>query len=81
MFKKNATKLTELMKFGSTSVRLKGKNVRLKTPACRALKRISNKTGIITIILSFCYLSKAILAVGQSIWLLGCFDITKSGPV
>ncbi|XP_078685062.1 protein cramped-like isoform X2 [Branchiostoma floridae x Branchiostoma belcheri] len=39
---KNGHKLNELIKYGVTTVRVKGKNVRIKTPVCRALKRLNN---------------------------------------
>ena len=34
-------KLQELVEKGSTSVRVKGKSIRIKTPICRALKKIN----------------------------------------
>ncbi|XP_076818229.1 uncharacterized protein LOC143463781 [Clavelina lepadiformis] len=41
--KKGILKLNELISFGSTSVRVKGKNYRVKTPSCKALKKIHDK--------------------------------------
>jgi len=43
--KKDVTKLAELIQTGSTSIRVKGKTYRIKTPACKALKRILYKEG------------------------------------
>ncbi|XP_035680714.1 protein cramped-like isoform X1 [Branchiostoma floridae] len=42
MDEKNGHKLNELIKYGVTTVRVKGKNVRIKTPVCRALKKLNN---------------------------------------
>ena len=38
---KKGQKLQELVEKGSTSIRVKGKSVRVKTPICRALKKIN----------------------------------------
>ena len=38
-------KLQELIRKGSTSVRIKGKSVRVRTPICRALKRLNQIEG------------------------------------
>ena len=43
--KKGILKLNELITFGSTSVRVKGKTYRIKTPSCKALKRIHDREG------------------------------------
>ncbi|XP_078494314.1 uncharacterized protein LOC100177868 isoform X2 [Ciona intestinalis] len=42
--KKGIMKLNELVNSGFTSVRLKGKNYRIKTPTCKALKQIGSKS-------------------------------------
>lgn len=39
---KNGQKLNELVHKGATIIRCKGKNVRVKTPLCRALKKLNN---------------------------------------
>uniref|UniRef100_T1J3Z7 SANT domain-containing protein n=1 Tax=Strigamia maritima TaxID=126957 RepID=T1J3Z7_STRMM len=41
MDEKNGQKLNELVHNGATTIRFKGKNVRVKTPLCRALKRLN----------------------------------------
>ncbi|KAK7602036.1 hypothetical protein V9T40_009477 [Parthenolecanium corni] len=38
---KNAVKLNELIYNGNTQVRVKGKTIRIKTPVCRALRKIN----------------------------------------
>ncbi|XP_048465486.1 protein cramped-like isoform X1 [Rhincodon typus] len=43
---KNAAKLNELIQAGATTVRYKGRNLRIKTPTCRALKKICDPEGI-----------------------------------
>ena len=43
--KKGILKLNELITYGSTSLRIKGKNYRIKTPSCKALKRIHDLEG------------------------------------
>ncbi|XP_078415181.1 protein cramped-like isoform X1 [Cetorhinus maximus] len=43
---KNAAKLNELIQAGATTVRYKGRNLRIKTPMCRALKKICDPEGI-----------------------------------
>ncbi|XP_033742781.1 protein cramped-like isoform X2 [Pecten maximus] len=39
---KNGLKLDELIHTGSTTIKIKGKNFRIKTPTCNALKKINN---------------------------------------
>lgn len=39
--KKGIEKLNELIRYGSTSTRVKGKNFRIKTPSCKALKKMN----------------------------------------
>lgn len=39
---KNGLKLDELIHTGSTTIKIKGKNFRIKTPICNALKKINN---------------------------------------
>ncbi|CAH1778154.1 unnamed protein product [Owenia fusiformis] len=39
---KNLDKLRELINKGSTSVKVNGKNIRVRTPVCRALKKLNN---------------------------------------
>ncbi|EMP40728.1 Protein cramped-like protein [Chelonia mydas] len=43
---KNATKLNELIQIGATTVRYKGRNLRIKAPMCRALKKLCDPDGI-----------------------------------
>ncbi|XP_032702014.1 protein cramped-like isoform X1 [Lontra canadensis] len=43
---KNATKLNELIQAGATTVRYKGRNLRIKAPMCRALKRLCDPDGL-----------------------------------
>ncbi|KAG8433148.1 hypothetical protein GDO86_017438 [Hymenochirus boettgeri] len=42
---KNATKLNELIQLGLTTVRYKGRNLRIKAPMCRALKKLCDPDG------------------------------------
>ncbi|XP_053550724.1 protein cramped-like isoform X2 [Bombina bombina] len=42
---RNATKLNELIQFGVTTVRYKGRNLRIKAPMCRALKKLCDPEG------------------------------------
>lgn len=42
---KNFVKLNELIYSGSTQVRVKGKTVRIKTPVCRALRKLNQLQG------------------------------------
>lgn len=42
---KNAAKLRELVQSGMTRVRVRGKTLRIKTPLCRALKKINDIDG------------------------------------
>ena len=42
---KKGQKLRELIEKGSTSVRYKGKSVRIRTPICRALKKLNQVQG------------------------------------
>ncbi|KAE8579211.1 hypothetical protein XENTR_v10023951 [Xenopus tropicalis] len=42
---KNATKLNELIQLGVTTVRYKGRNLRIKAPMCRALKKLCDPDG------------------------------------
>uniref|UniRef100_A0A4W5QMP9 Protein cramped-like n=1 Tax=Hucho hucho TaxID=62062 RepID=A0A4W5QMP9_9TELE len=43
---KNVAKLNELIQQGATTVRSKGRNLRIKAPMCRALKRICDPDGV-----------------------------------
>ncbi|XP_054851251.1 protein cramped-like isoform X2 [Eublepharis macularius] len=43
---KNAAKLNELIQAGATTVRYKGRNLRIKAPMCRALKKLCDPDGI-----------------------------------
>ncbi|KAF0881297.1 CRML protein, partial [Crocuta crocuta] len=43
---KNATKLNELIQAGATTVRYKGRNLRIKAPMCRALKKLCDPDGL-----------------------------------
>ncbi|XP_074866822.1 protein cramped-like isoform X3 [Carettochelys insculpta] len=43
---KNASKLNELIQIGATTVRYKGRNLRIKAPMCRALKKLCDPDGI-----------------------------------
>ncbi|XP_059835212.1 protein cramped-like isoform X1 [Hypanus sabinus] len=43
---KNAAKLNELIQAGATTVRYKGRNLRIKAPMCRALKKLCDPEGI-----------------------------------
>ncbi|XP_037670033.1 protein cramped-like isoform X2 [Choloepus didactylus] len=43
---KNAAKLSELIQVGATTVRHKGRNLRIKAPMCRALKRLCDPDGL-----------------------------------
>nr|XP_056722363.1 protein cramped-like [Euleptes europaea] len=42
---KNAAKLNELIQVGATTVRYKGRNLRIKAPMCRALKKLCDPDG------------------------------------
>ncbi|KAG8506354.1 Protein cramped-like [Galemys pyrenaicus] len=42
---KNATKLNELIQAGATTVRYKGRNLRIKAPMCRALRKLCDPDG------------------------------------
>lgn len=42
---KNSVKLNELIYNGNTQVRVKGKTIRIKTPVCRALRKINQLQG------------------------------------
>uniref|UniRef100_A0AAY4BLI2 Protein cramped-like n=1 Tax=Denticeps clupeoides TaxID=299321 RepID=A0AAY4BLI2_9TELE len=42
---KNVTKLNELIQQGATTVRSKGRNLRIKAPMCRALKKLCDPDG------------------------------------
>ncbi|XP_062999660.1 protein cramped-like isoform X2 [Elgaria multicarinata webbii] len=46
MVDKNAAKLNELIQVGATTVRHKGRNLRIKAPMCRALKKLCDPDGI-----------------------------------
>ena len=53
---KNSQKLNELIYSGRTQVRVRGKTWRIKTPICRALRRLNNLDGnktVITTILKY----------------------------
>ncbi|NWI54574.1 CRML protein, partial [Calyptomena viridis] len=43
---KNAAKLNELIQAGATTVRYKGRNLRIKAPMCRALKKLCDPDGV-----------------------------------
>ncbi|XP_034782816.2 protein cramped-like isoform X1 [Acipenser ruthenus] len=43
---KNAVKLNELIQIGATTVRYKGRNLRIKAPMCRALKKLCDPDGV-----------------------------------
>nr|XP_033819045.1 protein cramped-like isoform X2 [Geotrypetes seraphini] len=43
---KNAAKLNELIQLGATTVRYKGRNLRIKAPMCRALKKLCDPDGL-----------------------------------
>ncbi|XP_061079345.1 protein cramped-like [Conger conger] len=43
---KNAGKLNELIQYGATTVRSKGRNLRIKAPMCRALKKLCDPDGV-----------------------------------
>ncbi|XP_040917683.1 protein cramped-like isoform X2 [Toxotes jaculatrix] len=43
---KNVTKLNELIQQGATTVRFKGRNLRIKAPMCRALKKLCDPDGV-----------------------------------
>lgn len=43
---KTASKLCELVENGMTSIKIKGKTCRIKTPVCRALKRLNGLDDI-----------------------------------
>ncbi|XP_056309187.1 protein cramped-like isoform X1 [Danio aesculapii] len=43
---KNVAKLNELIQQGATTVRSKGRNLRIKAPMCRALKKICDPDGV-----------------------------------
>ncbi|XP_030196542.1 protein cramped-like isoform X1 [Gadus morhua] len=43
---KNVTKLNELIQNGATTVRSKGRNLRIKAPMCRALKKLCDPDGM-----------------------------------
>ncbi|XP_010022211.1 PREDICTED: protein cramped-like, partial [Nestor notabilis] len=43
---KNAVKLNELIQAGATTVRYKGRNLRIKAPMCRALKKLCDPDGV-----------------------------------
>ncbi|KAK6481867.1 protein cramped-like isoform X1 [Huso huso] len=45
---KNAAKLNELIQIGATTVRYKGRNLRIKAPMCRALKKLCDPDGAYT---------------------------------
>lgn len=42
-------RLNELIYWGSTQVRLRGKTMRIKTPICRALRKLNQLEGILEI--------------------------------
>lgn len=42
---RRALKLQELIRKGSTSVRARGKSIRVRTPICRALKKLNQIDG------------------------------------
>lgn len=43
---KACMKLKELVYHGSVSIRVKGKNIRIKTPSCKALRQLNQMEGI-----------------------------------
>ncbi|XP_041085392.1 protein cramped-like isoform X2 [Polyodon spathula] len=43
---KNAAKLNELIQIGATTVRYKGRNLKIKAPMCRALKKLCDPDGV-----------------------------------
>lgn len=43
---KACMKLKELVYKGSVTVRVKGKNIRIKTPSCKALRKLNQLEGI-----------------------------------
>ncbi|KAG7492068.1 hypothetical protein MATL_G00010620 [Megalops atlanticus] len=43
---KNVAKLNELIQHGATTVRSKGRNLRIKAPMCRALKKLCDPDGV-----------------------------------
>ncbi|KAJ8245810.1 hypothetical protein GJAV_G00260550 [Gymnothorax javanicus] len=43
---KNVAKLNELIQRGATTVRSKGRNLRIKVPMCRALKKLCDPDGV-----------------------------------
>ncbi|XP_037332226.2 protein cramped-like isoform X1 [Pungitius pungitius] len=43
---KNVSKLNELIQQGATTVRSKGRNLRIKAPMCRALKKLCDPDGV-----------------------------------
>ncbi|XP_051905088.1 protein cramped-like [Hippocampus zosterae] len=43
---KNVVKLNELIQQGATTVRSKGRNLRIKAPMCRALKKLCDPDGV-----------------------------------
>ncbi|KAG5854639.1 hypothetical protein ANANG_G00039950 [Anguilla anguilla] len=43
---KNVAKLNELIQHGATTVRSKGRNLRIKVPMCRALKKLCDPDGV-----------------------------------
>ncbi|KAH0631859.1 hypothetical protein JD844_019742 [Phrynosoma platyrhinos] len=46
---KNAAKLNELIQVGATTVRYKGRNLRIKAPMCRALKKLCDPDGMMIV--------------------------------
>ena len=47
---KTGALLNRLVYKGSTTSRLRGRNIRIKTPVCKALKKINNVEGICKLI-------------------------------
>lgn len=45
---KACMKLKELVYHGSVSIRVKGKNIRIKTPSCKALRQLNQMEGKVT---------------------------------
>uniref|UniRef100_A0A8B9LPW1 Protein cramped-like n=1 Tax=Astyanax mexicanus TaxID=7994 RepID=A0A8B9LPW1_ASTMX len=45
---KNVAKLNELIQQGATTVRFKGRNLRIKAPMCRALKKLCDPDGMLS---------------------------------
>lgn len=43
---KACMKLRELVYKGSVTVRVKGKNIKIKTPSCKALRKLNQLEGI-----------------------------------